>query len=245
MQLGRRLGTGKQAHVFEYGDNALKLYPVGSGKAAVFREAAMLALVESLDLPAPRVRSAGSFDGAWGLQMSRAGGQTFAAQLIGEPARRDEILDAMVALHREIHRHSGDRLPPLSGRLAVNIKHAPALGTPLRQRLLEAVAAMPSAMTLCHGDFHPMNIVGPPDAAVVIDWLDASSGSPQADVARSYLLMRLVVPDLAEAYVDRYAAVSQWTREALLASLPIVAAARLVEDVPDEVPRLLAWAEQV
>ena len=245
MQPGRRLGTGKQAQVFEYGRDALKLYPAGSGKTAVFREAATLALVESLDLPAPRVRGAGLFDGAWGLQMSRAEGETFAEQLVADPARRGEIVGAMVAMHREIHRRNGRRFAPLSGRLRDNIECAAPLAAPLRQRLLDSVAAMPEGTALCHGDFHPMNIVGPPGSAVVIDWLDASSGSPEADVSRSYLLMSLVVPDLAEAYVERYAAVAQSAREAMLRPLPVVAAARLAEDVPEEVPRLLAWAEQV
>lgn len=245
MQPGRRLGTGKRASVFAYGDDALKLYSPGQGKAEVFREAATLALVESLGLPAPRVRSAGQFDGAWGLAMSRAEGETFAVQLAGDPARRDEIIDAMVALHRNIHGHSLRQLAPLSGRLRDNIARAPALDAAVRRRLLEAVAAMPVDMALCHGDFHPMNIVGPIGNAVVIDWLDAMSGPLQADVARSYLLMALVVPDLADAYMDRYAAVSQSTRDALLAPLPVIAAARLVEDVPEEIPRLLAWAATV
>ena len=245
MQPGRRLGTGKQAQVFEYSDDALKLYPLGGGKAAVFREAATLALVESLDLPAPRVRSAGLFDGAWGLVMSRAKGETFAAQLTNDPARRDEIVDAMVALHRDIHRHVVRRAAPLSGRLADNIERAPVLDPALRRRLLDAVAAMPEGTALCHGDFHPMNIVGPPGSATVIDWLDASSGPPQADVSRSYMLMSLVVPELAEAYVERYAAAARSTREALLGPLPVTAAARLAEDVPEEIPRLLAWAEQI
>lgn len=44
---------------------------------------------------------------------------------------------------------------------------------------------------LCHGDFHPDNILMSPRGAVIIDWPDASQGHPLADVARTSLLARL------------------------------------------------------
>jgi hypothetical protein len=49
-----------------------------------------------------------------------------------------------------------------------------------------------------------MNILGEPTAAVVIDWLAATSGDPAADVCRSYLLLEMNWPEIAVAYVDTY-----------------------------------------
>lgn len=41
--IGRLLGSGKEAEVFEYGDLALKLYRSIASKASAFREAGNLA----------------------------------------------------------------------------------------------------------------------------------------------------------------------------------------------------------
>ena len=90
-----------------------------------------------------------------------------------------------------------------------------------------------------HGDFHPFNILGPPGGALVIDWLDACSGTPAADVCRSYVLMSSADIDLAASYVAAYAEVTGTTPREIFRWLPFIAAARLAEGVPDEVDALL------
>ena len=121
----------------------------------------------------------------------------------------------------------------------MNIRNAVQLDPTLRNSLLRRLRGMSRGDRLCHGDFHPENIMGEPATAVVIDWLDATRGDPAADVCRSYLLMHRHAPDIATAYVDRYCRDARITRRRVLRWLPFVAAARLAENVPDEVPRLL------
>ena len=53
------------------------------------------------------------------------------------------------------------------------------------QALLEAIAEMPDGDRLCHGDFHPLNILGDTADPLIIDWPDARRGEPAADVCRS------------------------------------------------------------
>ena len=93
---------------------------------------------------------------------------------------------------------------------------------------------MPGGDRLIHGDFHPYNVLGNPDAAVIIDWVDAANGPPQADVCRSYVLMLARVAALAEAYVERYCAVAGWHRNEVEQWLPFVAAGRLCENITDD-----------
>src|ERR1700722_8772721 len=59
--LGRLLGAGKEAGVFEYGAMVVKLYKTTAPKRSAFREASTLALVESFGLPAPRVHGVRQF----------------------------------------------------------------------------------------------------------------------------------------------------------------------------------------
>ncbi len=55
--LGRLLGSGKEAEVYECGEWVVKLYRATAPKRSAFREAAILAAIEAFELPAPTVWS--------------------------------------------------------------------------------------------------------------------------------------------------------------------------------------------
>jgi aminoglycoside phosphotransferase (APT) family kinase protein len=239
MTLGRLIGSGSEAEVFEYGALAVKLYRASVPKRSVFREAAILAMVEALGLPVPAACGVRRFGERWGIVMGRADGRPFADAMRGEPGRIGEYLDAMARLQARVHGQPATQFASLKARLAADIRRAPGLGEVLRSALLDRLATLPEGDRLCHGDFHPLNILGPPGAAVLVDWLDASRGDPAADVCRSFLLLRPGAADFAAAYVDATVRVSGISRDAIFAWLPCVAAGRLAEDVPHEVADLL------
>jgi Ser/Thr protein kinase RdoA (MazF antagonist) len=241
VERGSLLGTGKEAEVYENGEFVLKLYK--ASKTSAFREAAILAILEDLGVNAPSVQEVGEIEGRWGLTMTRAEGGTFGEAIALQPLQISAHLNALAAMHRKIHEHSGVRLPILKSRLYHNIERAVQLGEIQRQHLLSGLRHLPEGDRLCHGDFHPWNVLGSLERAVTVDWLDACSGNPSADVCRSYVLMHHYNRDLAAAYVDAYAGTSGGNRKAILAWLPYVAAARLSEGVPDEVDGLMGMVE--
>ena len=239
-EIGRLLGAGKEAEVFEHGTLALKLYKPGRPKAPAFREAASLAIAEKLSLPAPRVHVVGDYHGRWGLLMDRVTGASLADEMTPEPPL--SAIKEMATLHLRLHREPGTGLPSLKSRLSANIESAEPLTQDLRDRLLLTLAALPDGDRVCHGDFHPWNILGSGSDAMIVDWLDACSGNPAADVCRTYLLMRRVLPAIAEAYVVTYAKAAELPADEIFTWLPVIAAARLAEDVPEENEDLLHLA---
>ncbi|HEY9009423.1 MAG TPA: aminoglycoside phosphotransferase family protein, partial [Devosia sp.] len=240
--IGPLLGSGRIAEVFEYGEAAIKLYRDPASRTAAFMEAATLAVVGDHGLPTPQVHEAGRYAGRWGLVMDRAPGKPFARVVQEDAEQVPAMLDAMVDLHLRMHRKPEARLPSLKSRLVNRIGRAPALDDRLRGTLLERLAAMPDGNRLCHGDYHPFNVVGVPGRAMVIDWVDATSGPAEADVCRSFLLMSTVVPELAEDYLERYARTGGLDRTGILAWMPFVAAARLTEGIVEEQSALLRLA---
>ena len=44
---------------------------------------------------------------------------------------------------------------------------------------------------VCHGDFHPLNVMVDGTRASVIDWTDAGLGPREADVSRTFLLFHI------------------------------------------------------
>ena len=237
--MGALIGDGKEAEIFEYGTLVLKRYRSGVAKRAAFREAAVLALVESLGLPVPEVHGVQWIGERWGVIMSRAGGPSFAETMLANRELLPVYLDEMARLQLGVHGHAALQFPGAKARLAADIAKAGRLGAAQRDALLRRLAEMPDGDRLCHGDFHPLNILGPPGQAVIVDWPNASRGDPAADVCRSYVLIRSVAPEIADAYVDAYAAVSGVDRGEIRCWLPLIAAARLAEGVPDEEADLL------
>ena len=100
-----------------------------------------------------------------------------------------------------------------------------------------------SQRVLCHMDLHDANVLLGPDGPVMIDWMNASAAPPEADVARTRLVVgheKFYSPDeetelgeMLAAYIARteqlapgvVGASREWDR--------VIAAARLDENPPD------------
>jgi aminoglycoside phosphotransferase (APT) family kinase protein len=140
----------------------------------------------------------------------------------------------MVRLHMQIHAHRAIEFAGLKVAVRERIAAIDSLDKAGKQGLLEALADLPEGDRLCHGDFHPLNILGDIDRPMIIDWRDARRGDPAADICRSYLLLKLHAPQIATAYLDAYCRLGNVDRPAVLRWLPCLAAAKLTEGVPGE-----------
>ncbi len=241
--IGPLIGRGNVADVFAFGDAVLKLYHPDQPKRAPFREAANLALLESTTLPVPKVLSVGFFQDRWGLAMTRASGGPPDPAVLAAPGRLTGYFRALAALHRRLTAESGEGFIPQKTRLASAIGRADDLPEPLKSDLLSRLADRPTGNRLCHGDFHPLNILGTGASVTVIDWLDASCGDPAADICRTFVLLHGYAPDLARSWIASCVAEGFGAPDGIAAWLPFVAAARLSENAPGERDRLLAWAD--
>jgi aminoglycoside phosphotransferase (APT) family kinase protein len=237
--IGQLLAAGNVAEVFKWGSRVVKLYRSPAGKATVFREAAIHAAVEAMTLPVPAVWGVLEVGGRWGIVFDRVKESSFAERMRKDPSLIPECLETLARLHARIHDQPARQFGSLKSRLTTNIAGTGLLDEPLKQILLGRLADMPDGDRLCHGDFHPVNVLGQNSLPMVIDWPDACCGDPAADVSRSYLLLKLHAADIAEPYLDAYCDITNMPRANILDWLPYVAAARLAEDVPDDWARLL------
>jgi hypothetical protein len=102
LEPGRLIGSGKEAEVFEYGREVLKLYRLGIAKRSAFREAAILAIIEAFDVPAPRTLGVRTVGERWGVIMTRADGPSFAEAMGGRTEALPVYMKAMVRLQLAI-----------------------------------------------------------------------------------------------------------------------------------------------
>ena len=130
----------------------------------------------------------------------------------------------------------------------------------MRRTALEKLDSLPEDDKLCHGDFHPNNILLTLRGPVVIDWMDATRGSPLLDVARSTLLfgggplppglprgwlLRILQRRLYNQYLVHYIRLNPVGRQQLSEWLPVAAAGRLDENIYFDEERLLSIARQL
>jgi len=83
--------------------------------------------------------------------------------------------------------------------MVVSIERALSVPDMIKESALKVLETLPDDDFLCHGDFHPDQIIMSKKGPIIIDWITATMGSPAADVAQSSLILRLGAPPAGRA----------------------------------------------
>ena len=256
-----RIGEGREAEVFALdSDRALRLARNASFRPVLERERAALVAAAAAGVPAPAVFGPVEVDGRSGLIVGRLGSRNLLFEVAARPWRVVTIGRELGSLHALMHRAvAPDSLEEVHDLVGSRLE-SPLVPGRVRERALGLLDALPRGDRLCHGDFHPGNVLrGADGGAAAIDWTGACRGDPAADVARSRLIIRFGAlgpdatftvaalalvgrPVLWRAYLGGYRRAGQMDRGAVERWLPVMAAARLAEDIAEERPRLLKMA---
>jgi aminoglycoside phosphotransferase (APT) family kinase protein len=260
IQLGELtlIGEGREAEVFALDDRrVLRLARTAELSARLDEEHDALAAAHAAGAPVPEVFGRVEIDGRPGLVVERLGAANLLLEIGQRPWRVLRVGRALAGLHARIHGVAAPQaLPSVHERIRTRLE-SPLVPDDVRGRALELLETLPEGERLCHGDFHPANVLTGPDGEHrVIDWTGASRGDPAADVARSRLIVLhgAVGPDatvavralarvgrrvLWQGYRGAYplardAEVDRW--------FAVMAAARLAEDISEERATVLKLA---
>ena len=186
------LGGGREAEVFVVDDaKVLKLYRPGFGGHRA--EAATLRSLDGRNV-APKLLDVVDCDGRTGLVLERLTGPDMLTHVQRRPWHVHRIGRWLAEAHLEIHRVVAPaELPDLREVLHARIPDA-ALPQPLLDFSSRVLDRLPDGDRLCHGDYHPGNVLLRPDRTAVIDWGAATRGVSEADYARTLLLLRWADP---------------------------------------------------
>jgi aminoglycoside phosphotransferase (APT) family kinase protein len=210
------------------------------------REAAVQGWTADQGFAAPRVLQVLGPDERFGLPaqvMERAPGTTMLEALSARPWRAFALVRQLADLQCALHALPLDGWPSstdsqalMDKRLALPRRVAAALDDADLAAAVDRAAsrgevAVAGPQVVCHGDFHPLNVVVDGDRASVIDWTDAGLGPREADVSRTLLLfevasiaatsavertaLRVAGPRLATRYRRAYEAVAALDPERL------------------------------
>ena len=249
------VGYGREADVYRWSaTEVLKLFHPDQPPDLAAQEWRCARRVQAFDLPVPAVLELRRVAGRRGLVFQYIAGPTMLQQFDKTPWRLFGLIRLFADLHAAIHQYTVTDLPSQREHYADLIRQATLVPTATREVALAAMDALPDGNHLCHGDFHPDQIILNPQGPMIIDWLTACRGNPLADVALTALILEvgnppdgrisglLVKPARSIArsrYLHRYVTITGADREQLAAWQLPMAVARVSGDFAGEAPRLL------
>lgn len=228
------IATGNTAIIYLQGNKAIKIFRDHLPASVSMYEANKQQLAYDSGLPVPRVLDVTMIDGKHALVMDYVKGNTLGQMLMGNFALAEHYMELSVDIQREIHSKKIDSLETMKEKLSRQIKSVDCLDGEVKAALLEKLDSMTFEKRLCHGDFHLYNLIQTDAGTSIIDWVDASAGDIRADVYRTYLLYSQVSKELADMHIRIYCEKSGLSNEEIFEWAPIVAAARLAENVATE-----------
>ncbi|MDO8613368.1 MAG: phosphotransferase [Dehalococcoidia bacterium] len=255
----RKVAEGREAEMFAWEDGSiLRLLREPGAEQRNQGQAAAIEAARSRGVRVPAVLGATTVLGRPGLIMERIEGPDLLTLIGRRPWTAFRVGRICGEVHAQLHEvRAPSAIDSAKESLREAIERPGLLPGPVAEFALNTLDGLPDGDALCHGDFHPGNILMAGETPVLIDWTNAMRGDPAADVARTRMMLRLgeAPPGtsfalralarvgrslLVTLYLRSYRRARPLDMDAVNRWEVPVAAARLAEGIEEEVPRLLA-----
>jgi aminoglycoside phosphotransferase (APT) family kinase protein len=184
------IGRGLTAEVFSWGhDRVLKLCLPWRPLTDVQREFAVTQAIHAAGLPAPAAFEMLVIGDRHGIVFERLHGPSLVRQVETRPWTLFAAARQLAELHARPH-----ALPAPANLLSQRQKIEACLDgasnlSPAQKEIARRhLARLPPEDCVCHGDFHPGNIILTARGPVIIDWSAGTRGYGPTDVARTCVL---------------------------------------------------------
>jgi aminoglycoside phosphotransferase (APT) family kinase protein len=189
------LGQGRTAEVFRLGDRfVIKVFRPNFPRPAIDNEYLVCRSIGSVvDIPKAYQRLTVAGRDAIIFDLIR--GESGFEHLFRNPWSIGGFAREFAAIHAKIHSTTvPDDVPEMQSILVRNINLHDHLTLETKTKIMKYLDRLPGGNKLCHGDFHPENILMSGGKPFVLDWMTATRGNPLADVARTSILLKWAEP---------------------------------------------------
>ncbi|MED2793267.1 aminoglycoside phosphotransferase family protein [Bacillus wiedmannii] len=233
MNLGNPIAKGNTAEIYLYDTKIVKLFKEYLPNTESMNEAKKQKYAYSCGLSVPNVFEVTKIKNRQAIIMEYVKGDSIGDLLLNNLNGAEYYINICVNAQKKIHaiRVNTDEMEAMGERLERQIKSVHKLDEKQKESILNKLNSIKFEPRLCHGDFHPFNLILSEKNVSIIDWVDACSGDIRADVFRTYLLYAQSHIELAEMYLQIYCRNTDLTRDEIFQWAPIMIAARFSEKV--------------
>lgn len=248
--LGKLIGTGRTAEVYEWTDHrVIKLFYQHIKESEVYEEFNKHQFIENRIVLITKSYSVESINQRLGIVYDRVTGQSMTEKLMDGTALAYELGLCLGRTHKAIHQVKVPEISPMNDYLENLIESSKEITTIEKERLLNILSTLPNGDVLCHMDFHPDNVYIDGNNVKVLDWMTALKADPLADVARTMMILQYAeIPnvsdeerktveslrnDLLEGYKDAYDDCDSIDVERLNKWITVMLAMRLLENISE------------
>lgn len=248
MELVNKIAERKNKEIYVEDGKVIKLFVASHPKSDILNEALNQARVdENSNLNIPKLIEVKKYNDRWALVSEYIEGKTISELMAEDPENFDKYLELFVKVQLTILDNKVPLLTRIKEKFTRKLETAENIDSNTKYELLQRLQGMKNHDELCHGDYHPSNVIITEDGTVyVIDWSHVTQGNAAADAARTYLLFSMEEnSELADKYLTVFSQMSSIPKESVQRWIPIVAATQMSKNIPEEQEFLNKWISVV
>jgi uncharacterized protein (TIGR02172 family) len=197
MKLGKIVGVGNTATVYEWEEGkVLKLFNQGYPNEAVENEFHNAMAIRDMNFSKPKAYEIISYEDRKGIIYDSVEGESL-LDWVMRTGDVQECANYMAKLHKAIVHNKISNVTNYKEFLKYHIPNA-SLTLDKQKSFLQLIDKLPDGNALCHGDYHPGNILISGGNTYVIDFMNICHGDFLYDIARTVFLVEYT-PVPAEA----------------------------------------------
>ena len=185
------IGKGLTSEVYTHGEGrVIKLFHSLRPVSLAQREFLVARAVHQGGIPAPAAFEITQVANRLGIVFEHVRGPSILRLVELKPYKLFWGARLLAHLHAQVHACCPPQeIPDQHGQIQRWIEEGDAYLTPgQKETARKLLAELPPGDCLCHGDFHPANILMTTAGPIIIDWSTGTRGYPLADVARTSVL---------------------------------------------------------
>ncbi|HEX3022114.1 MAG TPA: phosphotransferase [Lachnospiraceae bacterium] len=186
------IALGGQADIYELeNDKIIRVLRSKSDEDYLKSEMRIMNALYEKGKSVPRIYEYLRIEDRPSLIMERIMGTTMLDAIRKNPLHMLKMAEQLAKLHLEATQSAESLdLTSIHDRASHLIPTTDMLTTDDKDFILGLLESLPKENDICHGDFHPGNIMISNGKYYIIDWFGATSGSKLCDIAHTYLLLR-------------------------------------------------------